>query len=165
MNDLPIKKVGSTTIYIRDVAFVRDGFPPQTNIVRVDGQRASLLTIQKTGNASTLDIISGIKALLPRIQAQVPPELQIKPLADQSLFVRASIDGVVREGVIAACLTGIMILIFLGSWRSTVIIAVSIPLSILSFHHRHERAGRDHQHHDPGRTGARRRHSGGRRHR
>ena len=114
------------------------------------GKRASLLTIQKTGNASTLDIISGIKALLPRIQAQVPPELQIKPLADQSLFVRASIDGVLREGLIAACLTGLMILIFLGSWRSTVIIAVSIPLSILSFDHRHERAGRDHQHHDAG---------------
>src|SRR6195256_5023631 len=132
LNDLPIKRVGSTTIYIRDVAFVRDGFPPQTNIVRVDGQRASLLTIQKTGNASTLDIISGVKALMPRIQAQVPPELQIKPLADQSLFVRASIDGVVKEGLIAACLTGIMILIFLGSWRSTVIIAVSIPLSILT---------------------------------
>jgi len=132
LNDLPIKRVGETTIYIRDVAYVRDGFPPQTNIVRVDGQRASLLTIQKTGNASTLDIISGIKAMLPRIQAQVPPELQIKPLADQSLFVRASIDGVLREGLIAACLTGVMILIFLGSWRSTVIIAVSIPLSILS---------------------------------
>src|SRR6202035_3429844 len=132
LNDLPIKRVGNTTIYIRDVAFVRDGFPPQTNIVRVDGQRASLLTIQKTGNASTLDIIAGIKALLPRIEAQLPPELQIKPLADQSIFVRASIDGVVREGLIAACLTGVMILIFLGSWRSTVIIAVSIPLSILS---------------------------------
>jgi multidrug efflux pump subunit AcrB len=132
LNDLPIKRAGSTTIYIRDVAFVRDGFPPQTNIVRVDGQRASLLTIQKAGNASTLDIISGVKALMPRIQAQVPPELQIKPLADQSVFVRASINGVIREGMIAACLTGIMILIFLGSWRSTVIIAVSIPLSILS---------------------------------
>ena len=132
LNDLPIKTVGSTTIYIRDVAYVRDGFPPQTNIVRVDGQRASLLTIQKAGNASTLDIISGIKAMLPQIQAQVPPELQIKPLADQSLFVRASIDGVIREGLIAACLTGLMILIFLGSWRSTVIIAVSIPLSILT---------------------------------
>src|SRR6476469_2571187 len=132
LNDLPIKRVGNTTIYIRDVAYVRDGFPPQTNIVRVDGKRASLLTIQKTGNASTLDIISGIKSLLPRIQAQLPPELEIKPLADQSVFVRASINGVLREGVIAACLTGIMILIFLGSWRSTIIIAVSIPLSILS---------------------------------
>ena len=131
-NDLPVKRVGSTTIYIRDVGFVRDGFPPQTNIVRVNGQRASLLTIQKTGNASTLDIIAGIKALLPRIQAQLPPELEIRPLADQSLFVRASIDGVVKEGLIAACLTGIMILVFLGSWRSTLIIAVSIPLSILT---------------------------------
>src|SRR6476469_359532 len=132
LNDLPIKKVGNTTIYIRDVAYVRDGFPPQTNIVRVDGQRASLLTIQKTGSASTLDIISGVKSLLPRIQAQLPPELEIKPLADQSVFVRASINGVLREGVIAACLTGLMILIFLGSWRSTVIIAVSIPLSVLT---------------------------------
>ncbi|MGH9502353.1 MAG: efflux RND transporter permease subunit [Terriglobales bacterium] len=132
LNDLPIKRVGNTTIYIRDVAFVRDGFPPQTNIVRVDGHRASVLTIQKTGNASTLDIISGIKEMLPRIQTQLPPELEIKPLADQSIFVRASINGVLREGVIAACLTGLMILIFLGSWRSTLIIAVSIPLSILT---------------------------------
>src|SRR5882724_12395243 len=132
LNNLPIKTVNGATIYIRDIGNVRDGFPPQTNIVRVDGQRSSLLSIQKTGNSSTLDIISGVKTLLPRIKAQVPPELQIKPLADQSLFVRASIDGVVKEGLIAACLTGIMILIFLGSWRSTVIIAVSIPLSILT---------------------------------
>src|SRR5580765_1130710 len=132
LNDLPVKRVGNTTIYVHDVGFVRDGFPPQTNIVRVNGQRASLVTIQKTGNASTLDIIAGIKAMLPRIQAQLPPELQIRPLADQSIFVRASIDGVLREGLIAACLTGIMILVFLGSWRSTLIIAVSIPLSILT---------------------------------
>src|ERR1700730_8768638 len=132
LNDLPIKRVGNTTIYIRDVAFVRDGFPPQTNIVRVDGQRASLLTIQKTGAASTLDIISGVKALMPRIQAQLPPELEIRPLADQSIFVRASIDGVLKEGLIAAILTGMIILVFLGSWRSTFIIAVSIPLSILT---------------------------------
>ncbi|HEV2715455.1 MAG TPA: efflux RND transporter permease subunit [Terriglobales bacterium] len=132
LNDLPIKRVGNTTIYIRDVAYVRDGFPPQTNIVRVNGHRASLLTIQKNGNASTLDIVSGIKSLLPRIMAGLPPELKVEPLADQSLFVRASIDGVVREAVIAACLTGFMILVFLGSWRSTVIIAVSIPLSILT---------------------------------
>jgi CzcA family heavy metal efflux pump len=132
LNDLPIKQVGNTTIYIRDVAYVRDGFPPQTNIVRVNGHRASLLTIQKTGNASTLDIISGIKDLLPRIQAGLPPELKIDPTADQSLFVRGSIKGVLREGVIAACLTGLMILIFLGNWRSTVIIAISIPLSILT---------------------------------
>jgi multidrug efflux pump subunit AcrB len=132
LNSLPIKTIGNTTIYVKDVAYVRDGFPPQTNIVRVDGSRASLLTVQKSGNASTLDIIAGIKGLLPQIEAGLPPELHVQPLADQSIFVRASIDGVVREALIAACLTGLMILIFLGSWRSTVIIAVSIPLSILT---------------------------------
>src|ERR1700722_19840157 len=132
LNQLPIKTVGNSTIYIRDVGWVRDGFSPQTNIVRVDGQRSVLLTIQKAVNASTLNVIAGIKALLPQISASLPPELDIKPLADQSIFVRASIDGVVKEATIAACLTGLMILIFLGSWRSTLIIAVSIPLSILS---------------------------------
>src|SRR5436853_6855002 len=132
LNDLPIKNVGSTTIYIRDVAHVRDGFPPQTNIVRVNGTRASLLTVQKNGNASTLDIISGIKRLLPQVEASLPQDLQVQPLADQSLFVRASINGVLKEAIIAACLTGFMILVFLGNWRSTIIIAVSIPLSILT---------------------------------
>ncbi|HYL12327.1 MAG TPA: efflux RND transporter permease subunit [Terriglobales bacterium] len=132
LNDLPIKNVGSTTIYIRDVAYVRDGFPPQTNIVRVNGTRASLLTVQKNGNASTLDIISGIKKLLPQVEAGLPQELHVQPLADQSLFVRASINGVLKEAIIAACLTGFMILVFLGNWRSTIIIAVSIPLSILT---------------------------------
>ncbi|HEY7096980.1 MAG TPA: efflux RND transporter permease subunit [Terriglobales bacterium] len=132
LNDLPIKTIGTNTIYIRDVAHVRDGFPPQTNIVRVDGKRASLLTVQKNGNVSTLDIIAGIKQLLPQIQSGLPPELNIQQLSDQSLFVRASINGVLKEAIIAACLTGIMILIFLGSWRSTIIIAVSIPLSILT---------------------------------
>ncbi len=132
LNDLPIKTVGNSTVYIRDVAFVRDGFPPQTNIVRVDGKRSVLMIIQKSGNASTLDIISAVKALLPTIAAGLPPELRIQPLSDQSIFVRASINGVVREAILAACLTGLMILVFLGSWRSTVIIAVSIPLSILS---------------------------------
>jgi multidrug efflux pump subunit AcrB len=132
LNNLPIKNVGSNTIYIRDVAHVRDGFPPQTNIARVNGQRAVLLTVQKAGNASTLDIISGIKRLLPQIQQTLPADLNIRLLADQSLFVRGSIQGVLREAIIAACLTGLMILIFLGSWRSTVIIAVSIPLSILT---------------------------------
>ena len=132
LNDLPIRTVGSTTIYIRDVAHVRDGFPPQTNIARVNGQRAVLLTIQKAGNASTLDIISGIKSMLPDVQKTLPADLNIRLLADQSLFVRGSIQGVVREAIIAACLTGFMILVFLGSWRSTVIIAVSIPLSILT---------------------------------
>ena len=132
LNDLPIKSAGNTTIYIRDVAHVRDGYPPQTNIVRVNGQRASLLTVEKTGDASTLDIVSGIKRALPQIRAAAPPGLEITPLADQSLFVRASIQGVLREALIAACLTGFMILVFLGSWRSTLIIAVSIPLSILT---------------------------------
>jgi CzcA family heavy metal efflux pump len=131
LNRLPIKTVGATTTYIQDVAYVRDGFPPQTNIVRVDGRRAVLISVQKAGNASTLDIVSGIKQLLPTVQAGLPPELQIKQLGDQSIFVRASIQGVVREALIAACLTGLMILVFLGSWRSTLIIAVSIPLSIL----------------------------------
>ena len=132
LNDLPIRAVNGAMVYIRDVAHVRDGFPPQTNIVRVDGQRASLLSVIKTGDASTLDIVQGIRNKLPGIKAQLPPVFKIIPLADQSVFVRASIDGVVREGIIAACLTGIMILVFLGSWRSTLIIAVSIPLSILS---------------------------------
>jgi len=131
LNRIPIKTIGTTTIYISDVAWVRDGFPPQTNIVRVNGQRASLLTVQKSGTTSTLSIIAGIKALLPFIKTTVPPALDIKPLADQSIFVKGSIQGVVREALIAACLTAVMILVFLGSWRSTIIIAVSIPLAIL----------------------------------
>src|ERR1700751_5032175 len=132
LNRIPIKTIGTTTTYIGDVAWGRDGFPPQTNIVRVNGQRATLLTVQKNGNASTLNIIAGIKALLPQIKQTVPPALEIKPLADQSIFVKSAIQGVVKEASIAACLTGLMILLFLGSWRSTLIIAVSIPLSILS---------------------------------
>ncbi|MGA8143511.1 MAG: efflux RND transporter permease subunit [Candidatus Acidiferrales bacterium] len=132
LNNLPIKSVGDSTVYIRDVAFVRDGYPPQTNIVRVDGSRSVLMSVLKSGDASTLDIISGIKAKLPIIQASLPSHVDIHPVSDQSLFVRASIEGVVREGAIAAGLTGLMILIFLGSWRSTIIIAVSIPLSILT---------------------------------
>jgi multidrug efflux pump subunit AcrB len=132
LNRIPIKTIGGTTIYVKDVAWVRDGFPPQTNIVRVNGQRSVLLTIQKAGNASTLNVIAGIKALLPQIKTTVPPQLQIAPLADQSIFVRGAISGVVRETVIAACLTAFMILTFLGSWRSTLIIATSIPLAILT---------------------------------
>jgi len=132
LNRIPIKTIGGTTIYIKDVAWVRDGFPPQTNIVRVNGQRSVLLTIQKAGNASTLNVISGIKALLPQIKTTLPPQLQIAPLNDQSIFVRGAISGVVRETLIAACLTAFMILTFLGSWRSTVIIATSIPLAILT---------------------------------
>jgi CzcA family heavy metal efflux pump len=132
INDLPVKVVNDSTIYIRDVAHVRDGFSPQTNIVRQDGNRGALLTILKAGNASTLDVVQGVKDLLPKLKGTLPPALRMQALADQSIFVRASISGVIREAVIAAALTGIMILVFLGSWRSTLIIAISIPLSILS---------------------------------
>ena len=132
LNRIPIKTIGDTTIYMKDVAWVRDGFPPQTNIVRANGQRSVLLTIQKAGDASTLSVISGIKSIMPRIAATVPPQLQMSPLADQSTFVKGAISGVVREALIAACLTAFMILIFLGNWRSTVIIATSIPLAILT---------------------------------
>jgi multidrug efflux pump subunit AcrB len=132
LNDLPIKTVGGSTIYIKDVAHVRNGYPPQTNMVRVDGQRSVLMVVLKTGDASTLDIISNVKQMLPGLASGLPPQLKIKPVSDQSIFVKASINGVIREGVIAACLTAIMILLFLGSWRSTLIIAVSIPLSVLT---------------------------------
>jgi multidrug efflux pump subunit AcrB len=132
LNRIPVKTVGNTTIYMKDVAWVRDGFPPQTNIVRVNGRRSVLLTIQKAGDASTLKVISGIKSLLPQIATTLPKQLKMKPLADQSVFVLGAINGVVREALIAACLTAVMILIFLGSWRSTLIIATSIPLAILT---------------------------------
>jgi multidrug efflux pump subunit AcrB len=131
LNDIPIKSVNGAIVYMHDVAHVRDGFPPQTNIVRVDGQRASLMSVLKNGNVSTLEVISRIRQMLPTIAQQLPPQLRITPLSDQSIFVRGAISGVVREGIIAGCLTGVMILVFLGSWRSTLIIAVSIPLSIL----------------------------------
>ena len=131
-NDFPVKVVNGAPIYVRDVAHVRDGFAPQTNIVRQDGNRAALLTVLKAGNASTLSVVDGVRKLLPVVAATLPPALKIQPLGDQSLFVRASVNGVLREAVMAACLTGIMILVFLGSWRSTLIIAVSIPLSILT---------------------------------
>src|SRR6202040_3592363 len=132
LNDLPVKVVGNSTIYLRDVANVRDAFAPQTNIVRQDGHRGALVSILKAGNASTIDVVKGIRGLLPRVAQTRPPELKILPLADQSIFVRGSVNGVIREAIIAACLTGLMILLFLGSWRSTLIIAVSIPLSILA---------------------------------
>jgi multidrug efflux pump subunit AcrB len=132
MNDLPIKTVNGATIYMRDVAQVRDGFAVQTNIVREDGRRGALLTVLKNGNASTLDIVQQVKEALPRILAGLPPELNVTQLFDQSLFVRAAINGVVRESLIAAALTALMILLFLGSWRSTLIVSLSIPLSILT---------------------------------
>ncbi|MHC5595726.1 MAG: efflux RND transporter permease subunit [Nostoc sp.] len=131
LNDLPIKQVNGTIISIRDVAQVRDGFGVQSNIVRQNGRRSSLLSILKSGNASTIDVIERVKKTLPRIQSTLPPELNLAFLFDQSIFVKASIQGVLKEGLIAACLTALMILIFLGSWRSTVIVAVSIPLSML----------------------------------
>jgi CzcA family heavy metal efflux pump len=132
LNDLPIKTVGNSTIYLRDVATVSDGFAPQTNIVRQDGNRGALVTVFKAGDASTIDLVKGVRQMLPRVAQTLPPDLKIQPLSDQSIFVRGSINGVIREAIIAAALTGLMILIFLGSWRSTVIIAVSIPLSILT---------------------------------
>jgi CzcA family heavy metal efflux pump len=132
LNDVPIKQVNGATVYIRDVAHVRDGFAVQTNVVRQDRNPSALLTILKNGGASTLDIVNQIKALLPGMRAAAPAGLEMTELFDQSIFVRAAISGVVKEGVIAALLTATMILLFLGSWRSTFIVMVSIPLSILA---------------------------------
>ncbi|MDB6153937.1 MAG: AcrB/AcrD/AcrF family multidrug efflux protein [Chthoniobacteraceae bacterium] len=131
LNDLPIKQVNGATVYMRDIGHVRDGFAVQTNIVTQNRVRSALLTVLKAANASTIDIIKRVKIALPAIEATLPPELEISQLFDQSLFVRASVNGVLREGVIAACLTALMILLFLGSWRSTLVVATSIPLSIL----------------------------------
>jgi multidrug efflux pump subunit AcrB len=133
LNAIPIKTLpNGATIYVRDVAHIYNGSTPQTNIVRFNGERATLLTIQKTGEASTLDIVQGIKDKVPFLKQITPPQMNISMLFDQSIFVTAAIEGVVRETIIAACLTGIMILIFLGDWKSTLIIAISIPLAILS---------------------------------
>jgi multidrug efflux pump subunit AcrB len=132
LNDLPIKTADGAIVYIRDVAFVHDGSPPQTNVVRVNGDRAVLMTILKSGSASTLDVISGVKALLPKIQESLPKDLELSVIGDQSSFVEAAISSVVTEGLIAAGLTGLMILLFLGSWRSTLIITLSIPLAVLA---------------------------------
>ena len=132
LNDLPIRARDGTVTYIRDVAHVRDGYSPQTNMVRLEGRRAILMSVLKTGKASTIDIINSINQKLPQIRATLPPELKIQALSDQSVFVRAAISGVIREAVIAGALTGLLILLFLGSWRSTLIITISIPLSILA---------------------------------
>ncbi|MBB3695795.1 efflux RND transporter permease subunit [Sphingomonas sp. BK580] len=132
LNSIPVKVVGGATIYMRDVAHVRDGSAPQTNVVHVDGARSVIMTVLKNGATSTLAIVQGIKDALPKIQETLPSTLKIVPIGDQSLFVRAAVEGVVKEGAIAAALTSLMILLFLGSWRSTVIIAISIPLAILS---------------------------------
>jgi CzcA family heavy metal efflux pump len=130
LNDLPVRTSNGSTLYMRDVAHVRDGFAPQTNIVRQDGNRGALMSIYKNGNASTLTIVAGIKDIVAKAAQALPLELKITPLFDQSLFVRASISGVVREGLIAAMLTAVMILIFLGDWRPTIVILISIPLSV-----------------------------------
>jgi multidrug efflux pump subunit AcrB len=132
LNDLPVSTSGSQVIYVRDVAHVRDGYAPQTNIVRTNGNRSALLQIEKSGNASTLAIIANVKAMLPQIAAGLPKALGIQPVSDQSVFVSSAVSGVVREALIAAALTGLMILLFLANWRATLIIAVTIPLSILT---------------------------------
>src|SRR5882757_4716419 len=131
LGDLPIKNVNGAMVYVRDVAQVRDGNPPQINIVHVEGNRSVLMQVLKNGSVSTLDIISGIKEKVEQLKATLPDSLRIALIGDQSVFVNAAVSGVIHEGIIAAALTSVMILIFLGSWRSTVIIAISIPLSVL----------------------------------
>jgi CzcA family heavy metal efflux pump len=130
LNDLPVKTVNGSTIYMRDVAHIRDGFAPQTNIVRQDGVRGTLMSVYKIGSASTLSIVQAVKNVIPIAAQALPRDITIKPLFDQSLFVRASINGVLREALIAAALTAMMILLFLGDWRPTIVISISIPLSI-----------------------------------
>src|ERR1700758_4030353 len=130
LNDLPVKTTNGSTLYMRDVAHIRDGFAPQTNIVRQDGNRGALMSIYKNGSASTLQIVASVKGIVEQAAQSLPPELKISHLFDQSLFVRASINGVVREALIAAALTACMILLFLGDWRPTIVISISIPLSI-----------------------------------
>jgi multidrug efflux pump subunit AcrB len=132
LSQIPIKQQNGVTTYLRDVATISDGYQVQTNIVRRDGNRGVLVSILKTGSASTVSVVKGVRDLLPRIAAMVPPQLRMTPLTDQSIFVRSAINGVIREAILAATLTGLLILLFLGSWRSTLIIAVSIPLSILT---------------------------------
>ncbi len=131
-NDLPVKAVNGAVVFMRDVAYVHDGSPPQTNVVQLDGRKGVLMSVLKIGSASTLDIIAGIKSRLPAIQATLPPGVNLRSVGDQSGFVQSAVSAVVREGLIAAALTGLMILVFLGSWRSTLIITVSIPLAVLS---------------------------------
>ena len=130
LNDLPVKTVNGSTIYMRDVAHIRDGFAPQTNIVHMDGVRGALMSMLKVGSASTITIVDGVKHMAQVASQSLPPEMTITALFDQSLFVRASIRGVIVEGLTAALLTAAMILLFLGDWRPTIVISISIPLSI-----------------------------------
>ena len=160
INDLPVKKVNGTVIYVRDVGYVHEGSPPQTNLVRVNGSRAVLMTILKAGSASTLNVIEGIKSLLPRVEETLPASLNLHAVGDQSIFVKAAVFGVIREAALAAALVGLMILIFLGSWRSTVIILIEIPLAILFSLTPAFVARRDHQCDDFGRACACGRHPG-----
>ena len=157
INGLPIKTQNGATTYIRDVAHVRDGFSPQTNIVRQNGIRGTLITVMRNGGASTLDIVRDLKDVLKRVAPTLPDGVDMKLLFDQSLFVRASISGVVREAMIAACLTAAMILLFLGNWRSTHYYCHLHSAIDSLFGHQPCRPGRDLQHHDPGRAGAGRR--------
>ena len=152
LGDLPIKTVDGAVIHLSDVAQVRDGYQPQQNVVRNEGLRGALLTIYKTGVASTLDVVKGIKTALPQVLSGLPSEVTVKEFADQSIFVRSAISGVIEEGIIAAALTALMILLFLGSWRSTLIIALSIPLSVLTSWRSSARWG-NHQFDDAGRSG------------
>jgi multidrug efflux pump subunit AcrB len=131
LNDLPLKKINGSTVYLRDVAHVRDGYAPQTSVVLNNGTRGALQPVLSAEGASTLNVVSAVRAALPQVQATLPPQLEIKPLFDQSIFVKGAIGGVAREAVIAAALTGIMMLLFLGSWHSTLIVLISIPLSLL----------------------------------
>ena len=158
-NNLPIKQVGDAIVYLRDVAYVHRGGPPQQNIVLVKGQQSILLQILKTGDASTLAVVAGVRAKLPALLKTLPAGVTITPLNDASNFVRASIEDVVQEMVTAAFLAGITVLLFVGSWRSTLIVATSIPLSILSSVIALS-ARPDDQRHDAGRPCARRRHPG-----
>src|SRR5271169_331104 len=132
LNDVPIRVVNGTTVFLHDVAYAHAGAPPQINMVRVDGSNAALMTILKTGRASTLDVINGVKALLPKLRETLPASLKLDVINDQSSFVNSAVNSVIFEGVVAAALTGLMILIFLSSWRSTLIITISIPLAILA---------------------------------
>ena len=160
LNDLPVRTSGGTTTYLKDVAYVRDGFVPQTNIVRQDGARGVLLSVLKNGGASTLDIVANLKALLPRVQATLPSDVKLQLLFDQSVFVKAAVQGVVFEALLAAGLTAAMVLLFLGNWRSTVIIALTIPLSILASILALHAARRDPEPDDARRAGALGRHPG-----
>ena len=160
LNNLPIKQSNGATIFIRDIGQVRDGYSPQINIVKLNGEKAALLPVLKNGSASTVDIVQGVKDKLPLVRSQLPAALSLEPLFDQSIFVTAALNGVLTEGTIAATLTALMILLFLGSWRSTIIVAISIPLAICCSLILLSALGKNDQHHDPGRPGPRGGHPG-----